>query len=198
MRPLAFTLPYVVVFIAVFLWSFVLEERIVLRAAKATASGNAPADRGSLYVVMVTQGLGFMAAFILAWIAPVWARFPNERFAFWSGLALMIAGATLRRMCFHALGESFTGEVRVRADQRVVTTGPYRWIRHPGYSAGILMSIGVAVTLGTWLGAVVGAACTVLGYAYRVSVEERALVATLGDSYRDYARKTKRFIPFVI
>src|SRR2546423_6510375 len=140
MRPLAFTYPYVLVFVATMLWSFVLEQRIVNRAIRASANGDAPADRGSLYAIMGLQGAGFFFAFLLPWMGPRWAHFPNERLAFWTGVALMIAGSALRRMCFRALGESFTGEVRVRSGQCVVTSGPYRWIRHPAYTAGILMT----------------------------------------------------------
>ena len=198
MRPLAFTFPYIVVFLGVFVWSSVREDRIVRGAVKASVSGDAPADRGSIYAVIGLQGLGFFAAFLAGWIAPPWARFANERVAFWIGMALLIAGVALRRICFRALGESFTGEVRVRPGQRVITDGPYRWVRHPGYSAGILMAIGVGVALGTWLGTLGVAALTVIGYLYRVSVEERALVRTLGDPYREYMKQTKRFIPFLV
>src|SRR5438874_10731508 len=152
MRPVAFTFPYVIVFAAVFVWSFLREDRLVRRAARASLSGKAPADRGSLYVVMASQAIGFLVVFIMPWIAPAWVRFPNAQFAFWLGIALMTAGAALRRLCFRALGESFTGEVRIRPDQLVVTQGPYRWVRHPGYSAGILMATGVGLALGTWLG----------------------------------------------
>jgi protein-S-isoprenylcysteine O-methyltransferase Ste14 len=197
-RPLAFTFPYVVVFLAVVAWSFGRENRLVTRAVRASTSGDAPADRGSIYAVIVLQGLGFLVAFLAAWIAPPWARFPNQHAAFWIGMALVIAGATLRRMCFRALGESFTGEVRVRPDQHVVTDGPYRWVRHPSYSAGTLLAVGMGITLGTWLGALVAGALTLISYAYRVSVEERALLDGLGDSYRDYMTRTKRFIPFVL
>jgi protein-S-isoprenylcysteine O-methyltransferase Ste14 len=198
MRPLAFTFPYDVVFVAVFIWSFAREQGLIRRATKASATGDAPADRGSIYTILLTQGLGFLAAFGAPWIVPSWGRLPDERIAFWTGLAILIAGAMLRRICFRALGESFTGEVRVRAEQRVVTTGPYRWIRHPGYSAGILLIIGIGIALGTWLGALVGAVFTAVGYAYRIRVEERALMEGLGDAYRDYMKRTKRFIPFVV
>ena len=195
MRPLAYTFPYVVVFLAVFFWSFVREARIVRRAGQAARSGNAPRDRGSLYVVMWTQGLGFGLGFFLAW--KPFGRFTHQHVAFWAGIALMLAGTTLRRLSFRALGEFFTGEVRVREDQRVVTTGPYAVVRHPGYLAGIMMVVGVAIALGTWFGALVGLALTALGYAYRVSVEERALVETLGEPYRSYMARTKRFIPHI-
>ena len=113
-------------------------------------------------------------------------------------MAMIIAGAILRRLCFRALGASFTGEVRVRPDQRVIARGPYRWARHPSYTAGMLMITGVATALGSWVGAAIGLTLAVAGYAYRVRVEERALTATLGEAYRDYAAGTKRFIPFVI
>jgi protein-S-isoprenylcysteine O-methyltransferase Ste14 len=111
---------------------------------------------------------------------------------------MLIAGSVLRRLCFRALGPSFTGEVRVRPDQRIVAAGPYAWVRHPSYTAGILMIGGIATALGSWVGTAIAFMLTVLGYAYRVRVEERALTATLGDAYRDYAAATKRFIPFVL
>ena len=197
MRPLAFTLPYFLVFAAVFIWSFIAESAVVRAARKAAAGGAAPDDRNSLQVVMLAQGLGFFTVFFLAW-RPLWGRFHDQRVAFWIGIVIMIGAAALRRLCFRALGTSFTGEVRVRDDQRVVTSGPYRFVRHPSYTAGILLVGGLGIALGTWLGAALGTALSVAGYAYRVAVEERALATKLGDPYREYMMRTKRFIPFVI
>ena len=88
--------------------------------------------------------------------------------------------------------------MRVRPDQRVIVAGPYHWVRHPSYTVGILMITGVATALGSWIGTLVAFSLAVVGYAYRVRVEERALSATLGEAYRSYAATTKRFIPFVI
>src|SRR5206468_2158934 len=83
-----------------------------------------------------------------------------------------------------ALGASFTGEVRVRPDQRVVSSGPYRWVRHPSYTAGILMIVGMAFALDSWLAAAISFATSLAGYSYRVSVEERALAGAIGAPYR--------------
>ena len=196
MRPLAYVYPFAIIFWIAFLWAFGREAMIIRRATSATASGGAPDDAGSLRVVSLTQAVGFASAFILAW-AP-WGRYPNPAAAFWVGMAMFIAGAVLRRLCFRALGASFTGEVRVRPDQRVVAVGPYRWARHPSYTAGMLMITGVATALGSWVGSVIGLTLAVVGYVYRVRVEERAMTATLGDAYREYAAGTKRFIPFLI
>lgn len=196
MRPLPFTYPYLVVFWVVFLWAFVREAGVISRAERDVAATGAPEDRGSLRVVMITQAIGFAAAFTFAWMP--WGRFADPRAAFWIGIVLLVAGAVLRRLCFRALGTSFTGQVRVRPDQQVVTVGPYRWVRHPAYTAGILMIAGVATALGSWIGVAIGLVLTVTGYVYRVRVEERALTATLGAAYHDYAARTKRFIPFVV
>jgi protein-S-isoprenylcysteine O-methyltransferase Ste14 len=196
MRPLAYVYPYALIFWVVFIWAFVREAGVIGRAQKAAASGGAPDDKGSLRLVVVTQALAFMAAFWLAWVAK--GRYTNPYVAFWVGIIMLIAGAVLRRLCFRALGASFTGEVRVRPDQRVIVAGPYHWVRHPSYTAGILMITGVATALGSWIGTVIAFSLAVVGYAYRVRVEERALSATLGEAYRSYAATTKRFIPFVI
>jgi protein-S-isoprenylcysteine O-methyltransferase Ste14 len=195
MRPLAYTYPYAIVFWATFLWAFLREARIVNRAQKEAAKG-APDDKGSLRFLLLAQGLGFGAAFYLAWMP--WGRFADSRAAFWIGLVLLVGGAVLRRLCFRALGASFTGEVRVRSDQQVVNAGPYRWVRHPAYTAGMLMIAGAATALGNWVGVVVATVLSIVGYGYRVHVEERALTTKLGDAYRAYAASTKRFIPFVI
>ena len=60
------------------------------------------------------------------------------------------------------------------------------------------MIVGAATALGSWLGVVIAFVLSAAGYAYRVRVEERALMTTLGDAYREYAATTKRFIPLVI
>ena len=59
-------------------------------------------------------------------------------------------------------------------------------------------SVAVPLALGSWVGVVIATLLSIVGYAYRVRVEERALTSTLGDAYRAYAASTKRFIPFVI
>ena len=112
-------------------------------------------------------------------------------------LALLVLGSLLRRHCFRMLGDSFTGAVRVQAGQEVIERGAYRYVRHPSYTAGMLMYVGVGLALSNWLSLLVLVLATAIVYGYRVSVEERALVATLGERYVAYVRRTKRFVPFV-
>ena len=95
-------------------------------------------------------------------------------------------------------GESFTYEVRVASGQRVIERGAYEYVRHPAYTAGLLIYAGIGLALCNWGSIAVTIVPSLLAYSYRIAVEERALVATLGPAYVDYAKRTKRVIPFLI
>jgi protein-S-isoprenylcysteine O-methyltransferase Ste14 len=82
-------------------------------------------------------------------------------------------------------------------DQPVITTGPYRSLRHPSYTGILLIAIGAGAVWGNWLGLSVLTMMTLVGLVYRISVEEKALLEDLGDRYRTYAEHHKRLIPFV-
>lgn len=113
------------------------------------------------------------------------------------GVALALAGMALRWWAVLSLGRFFTTRVVTRPGQTVVQTGPYRRVRHPSYSGMLMTLLGVLLSSANWI----SLACflTVLpGLAYRIRVEEGALLGASGDSYREYMRRTKRLIPFVV
>ena len=113
------------------------------------------------------------------------------------GLALMLAGMALRWYSIRVLGTSFTCEVSTRPGQEVVQAGPYRWIRHPSYTGGLITVLGVLMCCLNWL-SFAALVVTAAGYGYRIRIEERALARDLGPAYRDYMRRTKRLIPFLV
>ena len=145
---------------------------------------------GSVWTA-VAVGIGLALAF------PDAAIQRGRTAVFVAGLVLMLAGLALRWYAVWVLGPSFTVDVATRPGQPVVESGPYRWIRHPSYTGGLLTLLGVLVcccNLVSLLAIVIGLA----GYAYRIRIEERALATDLGAPYRDYMRRTKRLIPFVV
>jgi protein-S-isoprenylcysteine O-methyltransferase Ste14 len=156
------------------------------------------ADRGSLYVTVGLIGLGGLAALacglLLRGAAIAW----NREAIFWVGIALMLSGVALRAWAVRTLGQYFLPVVAVRADQQVVRSGPYRLIRHPTYSGALLTLLGFGLTLGNWAALVALLGCALGGLAYRVRVEEQALLQTLGQPYRQYMAQTTRFVPFLL
>jgi protein-S-isoprenylcysteine O-methyltransferase Ste14 len=112
-------------------------------------------------------------------------------------LLLMWLGIGFRLWAIHTLGRFFRGVVHVQADHEVVRHGPYRWLRHPSYTGALVAVVGVALTFHNWLSFAVYLVCGAAGVLYRIRVEERVLLAELGDAYRDYAATTSRLVPHV-
>jgi protein-S-isoprenylcysteine O-methyltransferase Ste14 len=194
MPPLVvFSWPYGVVFMAVMFWAFAPEFRIISRQTEPSTS---PQDAGSKRLIAIGQGLAMCAAFLIAASVPS-ARLPHPFLLFWAGLAAILGGSLLRRHCWRMLGASFTGAVIVRPDQAVVDRGAYHYVRHPSYTAGAILFLGIGLALANWISLAVLMGAVSAVYGYRVGVEERALLATIGDSYRRYMSRTKRFVPFL-
>jgi protein-S-isoprenylcysteine O-methyltransferase len=113
------------------------------------------------------------------------------------GIALFVAGLLLRWWAIFHLGRFFTVNVAIADDHRVVDTGPYRLVRHPSYTGVIVAFIGFGICLGNWVALLALAGPITFAFLQRIKVEEAALLAALGDAYRDYARRTRALVPFV-
>lgn len=140
--------------------------------------------------------VGALAAGVVRGMAPS-AKIRPTASAVDIGLALFAAGISLRLWSFRALGRYFTFTVQTSTDQPVITGGPYRVIRHPSYAGLLLVLMAVGLFIGNWWSLACLAVATAGGLVYRIRVEERALVQTLGDGYWSYAATRKRLIPFV-
>jgi len=196
MTPLPFSWPYWPVFWVVVIWAFGPEFRIV-RAAQKPAARPDSLDAGSCRVITRGGGIASLVAFAIAW-APFGRVSTDLRtVVFGVGILLIILGSLLRRHCWRMLGSSFTGDVRAEPNQKIVTTGAYRLLRHPSYSAGILMNCGVGLALGSWASAVLLTLAAFVVYGVRIRVEEAALVRVLGEPYREFMGTRRRIIPFI-
>ena len=145
---------------------------------------------------MIGSPLAMIAAIAASYLP--WLTIPYPRVAVALGTIMLIAGAVLHRYCFNTLGESFTGTVIVSRDQRIVQHGVYRLVRHPSYTAAFLMFTAIGFALGSWISVAILFLVHCYLYGVRVAVEEKALLQTLGEPYKQYMSRTKRFIPFVI
>ncbi len=86
--------------------------------------------------------------------------------------------------------------VEIQKDQKVVTTGPYQFVRHPMYVAASLLFLSMSIALGSWWG-LIPAGCVVTAMIIRTLLEERMLNEEL-SGYLEYTQRVKyRFIPGV-
>ena len=153
-------------------------------------------DRGSFLVIYLLVGAGFFVALGL-WGS---GRAPGHRlgaWALWAGAAVTLTGVALRVWAIRTLGQYFTYVVKVTPDQKVVETGPYRLLRHPSYTGGLLTGVGIGLSLRYALGPAIIGAAMLAAYLVRIGVEETALAQGIGEPYRAYMARTKRLIPFI-
>ncbi len=112
-----------------------------------------------------------------------------------AGLTVFVLGATLRTWAILTLGRLFKFVVVTQDGHHVVESGPYRILRHPSYTGGLLALAGTGVVLHNWLSILAASSVPLLAILIRIAVEEGRLNRDLGDAYRSYARRTKRLVP---
>jgi protein-S-isoprenylcysteine O-methyltransferase len=116
---------------------------------------------------------------------------------FYLGLLLMAAGLLLRAYAIRQLGRYFVPEVAIQPGQQLMDRGPYRFVRHPAYTGTLLTVLGFGLALTNGLSLAIMLVLPGLAFAFRMHVEEAALLAAFGEDYRRYMQRTKRLIPFI-
>jgi protein-S-isoprenylcysteine O-methyltransferase Ste14 len=148
--------------------------------------------------VLAVIGFISVIAFVINpnWLAlaslsfPVWLR--------WVGIALALAGFALLQWAQVTLGNSWSDTPRMMKEQTLITSGPYQFIRHPIYTAFVLILGSALLISANWLIGLAWLGMTVLEVASRVGFEEALMLEYFGDQYREYMKKTGRLLPRLI
>jgi protein-S-isoprenylcysteine O-methyltransferase Ste14 len=176
--------------------SWILPEVNAWRVKRSTDSSKAR-DQGSLNFIVILWWIGIVVGFLFSMLLPQaaisWKR--NSLFAF--GICFMLMGVALRWYSASVLGKYFTFDVAIQSGQVLVEAGPYSYIRHPSYSGALLTLLGFGLALGNWAGLAAALSCLGFAYAYRIPVEESALALALGETYKQYMKRTWRLVPFL-
>lgn len=196
MTPVVFDQPVARAVFDVALGLFAALE-LVIRISTTRNRAKGTQEWGSLIVVVAGLGVGIVGAVLIA-LRLTWAAIPVGRLALVVvGIVVMVLGIALRAWAVVVLGRNFTVYVQVRDDQPVVDSGPYRLLRHPSYTGLLLVCLGIGLALGNWLALIVVVVVPAAVIVVRIRVEERALVAGIGEPYRRFMATRKRLIPWV-
>jgi protein-S-isoprenylcysteine O-methyltransferase len=186
---------WTVVFVGSFLaFSFVTSS---VHKRERGADQGQDRDGGSRRMIYLLSFLGIGLAFGGPFLIPS-ARiaFPHEA-VFCVAMAVLWAGILLYRWAALTLGAFFRTQVTLLDGQRLVMRGPYRLLRHPAYSGGILVYAGIGLAIGNWLSAIAMPLSLIVAYSRRIRVEEAALRERFGAEFEANHARTWAIIPFV-
>jgi protein-S-isoprenylcysteine O-methyltransferase Ste14 len=144
--------------------------------------------------------LGFVAVIIYVinpdWIS--WASLPFPLWLRWTGVSIAIFSFALLQWSQNTLGKNWSDTPRMIQEQTLVTRGPYRFIRHPIYTAFLFILGSSLLISANWLIGFAWIGMTVLEVVSRISFEENLMLEYFGEEYREYIKRTGRLLPKLI
>lgn len=110
-------------------------------------------------------------------------------------LILMVSGLAIRSWAVFTLGRYFTWHISTQENQTIINTGPYAFVRHPGYFGAFLTYTSTALFLNAWFSFLLSVIVLLWAFLRRIHHEEKELKVNLGSQYHSYCNNVKRFIP---
>ncbi len=169
--------------------SGLIEERIITKKPGA--------QRWDKVIVRILLGIGFLI-YVVAGLDHRWKwTHPMPEWVTWTGIFLLLV-STAWTIWAMKVNLFFSTIVRLQTERghHVATTGPYQFVRHPGYTGSLLINLGLPLLLGS-LWALIPSTLTSLGLVIRIIPEDRFLHREL-EGYADYAKKVKwKLVPGV-
>jgi len=152
-------------------------------------------------IVSKIAGLLGMAGFVsmLAYVIDsTWLAFADLSFPIWlrwAGVGIALIGFALLQWAQMTLANSWSDTPRMMKEQTLITSGPYRTIRHPIYTAFILILGSTLFISSNWLVGLCWLTMTVMEVISRVGFEESLMLEYFGEQYREYMKRTGRLFP---
>lgn len=137
--------------------------------------------------------IGLLLLFIpVPWLN--WSLLPTGRWHVAAGLAVQVAGALFYLRAKRELGRQWSSAISIKTDHQLVTTGPYRYIRHPMYTGMITMALGTAL-VSTRVHALIGVAFVAWSYVVKIAIEEVWMHEQFAAQHDAWRRTSWKLLP---
>ncbi|PJF21638.1 MAG: hypothetical protein CUN56_10050 [Phototrophicales bacterium] len=157
-------------------------------------------DDGWITVALRPVSVVIVLSALVYLIMPSWMAWSQITLPDWiriAGIGFGGISAALMAWVQQTLHKNFSGQLSIREDHTLVTRGPYRWVRHPMYTATVLLFFSVFLITANWFIGIGGMLMVLAVIIHRTPKEEAMLTNTFGDAYKTYMQKTTRYIPFI-
>lgn len=192
-------LPFRVISATLFLVTWGIRKYYERQAAKIAERGLLQ-DRDSKAAITLESGLLTISliALLVYLVYPPgvkWSIIELPDWVRYVGAVMGVAGEALLVWSHYVLRKNFFGGMKIREGHELVETGPYRWVRHPMYTAFMALGIGLFLLTQSWMIGVPWLMSTGLALVTRIDQEEAMMVEQFGESYEEYRARTGRFLP---
>ncbi|KWV45574.1 methyltransferase [Bradyrhizobium macuxiense] len=174
---------------------YLLRYRYARRARREKVLRSARGPRETTLLLISLTGLGIVPFIYVGTAMPHFASYAFRPAQAWLGVLVAVAALVMFRLTHRALGRNWSVSLDVREDHHLITDGIYRTIRHPMYSAFWLWAVAQALLLPNFVAGFAGLVGFGTLYFGRVAREERMMLETFGDEYREYMARTGRIMP---
>jgi protein-S-isoprenylcysteine O-methyltransferase Ste14 len=113
------------------------------------------------------------------------------------GFVIILIGLSIRLIAIRTLAEQFTYTVKIINNHKLITTGIYKYIRHPSYLGQSLIFLGSGIAFSNWLSILFLFMPNFIAALYRISIEEKVLIDYFSNQYNEYIKRTKLLIPWI-
>ena len=174
------------------LW--VLSEIVLARVKRSGLKSSDLTDRNSLRVIWITIAVSTTLGWIFG-ISNAGHIYGFEYTFRITGLVLITAGILIRAIAIIILNKYFTVDVAIVSGHRLITSGMYKYVRHPSYTGSLLSFAGLGIFWCNWVSMIVIILPVFAAFSYRIKVEEKVLIKNFGEEYISYTEKTKKLLP---
>jgi protein-S-isoprenylcysteine O-methyltransferase Ste14 len=176
---------------------YLIRYRYAQRSRRETVLRSDRGARETALLLISLCGLGIIPFLYLATSFPRFAAYPFHPLQAWLGVVFAAASLLIFQLTHQALGRNWSISLDVRENHQLVTDGVYRKVRHPMYTAFWLWAVAQALLLPNWVAGCSGLVGFGILFFGRVAREERMMLETFGNHYREYMARTYRVIPLI-
>ena len=187
-----------VIFVGLVIGWYLIRYEYARRSRRERVVSTARGPLETALLLISLSGLGLVPLVYVATGIPRFAAYGFYPALAWLGSLFAIAALGMFYLTHRALGRNWSISLDVRENHQLVTNGIYRRVRHPMYSAFWLWAIAQALLLPNWIAGFAGLAGFGILFFGRVAREERMMLQTFGDSYREYMARTGRVFPWIL
>ncbi len=157
------------------------------------SKANDATDRGTMLLIAIVSSIGQIVGIM------DWAYLQSSPIKIdWIsilGLSMMSFGLAFRLWAIKTLKDAFSATVQIKKGQSLITSGPYKWFRHPSYTGAWILMLGDAILLKSWPSIIIMGVIMLWVYNKRIETEEQTLANAFGIDYIKHERNTWKMLP---